>query len=569
MPIYILASDTLKQHLNEGTPEGSRTVCSKLIDFIIVKNLDVLIVEETKKALKSSGILSDDDSRNYFNDLKKLGINTYPSPLYGKKTIDKIQARYEERYGSGMLENETICIILCSIMQNNDVFIITKERFDDYNKLFDFCQENQLPRKLEISSTITIITPEKLVQRIKEEPFPPGIKPEGNNSIETGKKTNNPKNTRRNFLNYFSLGLVGGLASALVPTKLQSPENLKIGWKIYWVMPSFLNKSNDDLENTILWSAPDRISEKILNFTDNNFYIEVDRDSSIKTNNILRGIEEGHYKCGYSGAYYGEKNRILYFSCAIPFGLNPQEQNAWLYHKKEKNKTISQWIYEQSDYNNIVVFPAGATGAQMGGWFKNKIKSLADLKNVTMRIPGLGEEVFRELDAETQESLTVSNRQYTIKEAIQQFKEPKGIFNAFEWIGPHDDLKLGLDKVANYYYYPGWWEPGTTFHMQINKEAWNSLPLLYQQAIKQACFETHMEMLSEYNQKNIIALKEISKDVEIIPFGDEIVIAAREETEKLLIKYTNAPKFKEVYDEWKDFQDTIKWIDDPENFRNQ
>lgn len=129
-----------------------------------------------------------------------------------------------------------------------------------------------------------------------------------------------------------------------------------------------------------------------------------------------------------------------------------------------------------------------------------------------------------------------------------------------EWIGPHDDFELGLHTVAKYYYYPGWWEPSTTFDLQINRSSYNKLPEHYQHILKAVCWETYLETIAEYDRKNSKALIEIKKyGTELRRFPDDVLKNAEQETEKLLTERSNyIPIFKEVYEEWKEFKKNIQ-----------
>ena len=131
-----------------------------------------------------------------------------------------------------------------------------------------------------------------------------------------------------------------------------------------------------------------------------------------------------------------------------------------------------------------------------------------------------------------------------------------------EWTSPYDDLQLGLNKAAKFYYHPGWWEPSTTFDVNVNMDAWDKLPSNYQKIFKLACSETYTTILSDYDQKNSLALEQIpSKGVELIKFNDDVMKAAEKETKDLLDFYAGQDRvFKEVYEEWINFKDRIrKW----------
>ncbi|MBH8555519.1 ABC transporter substrate-binding protein [Nostocaceae cyanobacterium CENA357] len=348
---------------------------------------------------------------------------------------------------------------------------------------------------------------------------------------------------------------------AFIPTVLgTSLVTASGGWlagqnhpRITWKMVSVLG---DNTKNLILYKAPQMICDRIAQMTDGYFTIELDRTGN--TEEILKKVSDGNIECGYSGVYYNsEKYRVLFFGCAIPFGLNPQEQNAWLYYKKDpKNQwTFMQEIYSKLDLN-VIPFPAGATGAQMGGWFNKEIKSIADFDGITMRIPGLGAEVLQKFGV-------VSDKQLGFPIPIDQIadKVRDSTLNAAEWIGPYDDFQLGLHNVLPYYYYPGWWEPGTTYDVQVNTGVWKSLPEKYQEIFKAVCLETHIKILAEYDQKNSEKLQQLieSRSIKLRPFNDEILQEAKKQTDILLKLYADKNKlFGEVYTEWSKFKFMIK-----------
>jgi len=172
-----------------------------------------------------------------------------------------------------------------------------------------------------------------------------------------------------------------------------------------------------------------------------------------------------------------------------------------------------------------------------------------------MRIPGLGADVWQKLGMTTQEQL---GQPILIDEAIKRLKD--GLFFAVEWTSPYDDIQLGLNEAAKFYYYPGWWEPSTTFDVQVNIDYWNKLPDSYQEIFQLACHETYISILTEYDYKNSLVLKEIpKKGVEMIRFNNDVLKAAEEQTKVLLELYAEQdPVFKEVYDEWRNFKDKIR-----------
>ena len=173
-----------------------------------------------------------------------------------------------------------------------------------------------------------------------------------------------------------------------------------------------------------------------------------------------------------------------------------------------------------ADKFNVIQFPAGNTGAQMGGWYNKEINTAADLQGLKMRIPGLGGQVMDKLGATVQ---VLPGGE--IFQALQT-----GAIDATEWVGPYDDQKMGFHTVSQYYYYPGWWEPGPTLEVQINLNEWNQLPEEYQAAVEAAAVEANMGMMARYDAKNVEALRVIQEesDVELRPFSNEVLDAARE-----------------------------------------
>jgi TRAP-type mannitol/chloroaromatic compound transport system substrate-binding protein len=385
-----------------------------------------------------------------------------------------------------------------------------------------------------------------------------------NPGSEKNSKPQSTVTTRRKVITYPSFvaaGLVGGLfldnAISKVLNKSQSPQPDDANQfpSISWEMQTFLS---ENVRQTILYNAPQQVCDRVRKMTQDRFNITLKRNG--KTEEILKKVSAGTIQCGYSGIYYNTaKYKPLFFGCAIPFGLSLQEQTAWLHYKKNPNDkfTFIQSIYKEKLGLNVIPFPAGATGGQMGGWFKKKINSLGDLKdqNKIMRIPGLGANVWQRLGITTHEQLV---NPVSVDEAIQKLKS--GDFFAVEWTSPYDDLQLGVNEAAKFYYYPGWWETSTTFDVQVNIDAWDKLPSHYQEIFKLACHETYTSILTEYDQKNSLALKEIPrKGVELLRFNDDVLKAAEDQTKALLDLYAQQDKvFKEVYDEWRSFKDRIR-----------
>lgn len=260
---------------------------------------------------------------------------------------------------------------------------------------------------------------------------------------------------------------------------------------------------------------------------------------------VLDAVQNGTVECGHTASYYYVgKNPALAFGTCVPFGLTAQQQNAWYYHGGGL-ETMHE-LY--SDFN-VISFPAGNSGAQMGGWFKQEIQSLSDLQGLKMRIPGLGGKVMSSLGVNVQ--VLPGGEIYLALE--------RGAIDAAEWVGPYDDLKLGLNKAASYYYYPGWWEPGSTFEIQINKSQWDRLPVEYQEILKNAARSANLNMLSQYDALNREALQTIvDGGTNLTAYPPEILQSAQTAAADYYAEESSkSPAFKKVYDQWNQFRGAV------------
>jgi len=172
-------------------------------------------------------------------------------------------------------------------------------------------------------------------------------------------------------------------------------------------------------------------------------------------------VKAGQYDMGHSASYYwkGKVPNTLFFT-SMPFGMTAQEQYAWFYHGD--GMELMQEVYAP---HNLLSFPGGNTGIQMGGWFRKEIKSLDDLKGLKMRIPGFAGEVFAEVGVNP--TNIAPGELYTALE--------RNTIDAVEWVGPALDLRLGFQQIADYYY-TGWHEPATELQFLVNKKVWEKLP---------------------------------------------------------------------------------------------
>ena len=194
-------------------------------------------------------------------------------------------------------------------------------------------------------------------------------------------------------------------------------------------------------------------------------------------------IEMAH-TCSY---YYWGKDPTFALGTAVPFGLNARLMNSWLY--EGGGNDLLNAFYAK---HNLYGMPGGNTGVQMGGWWRKEINSLADLQGVKMRIAGIAGKVVEKLGVVPQQIPGGD-----IYPALE-----RGTIDAAEWVGPYDDQKLGFNKVAPYYYYPGFWEGGPAIHFFVNLEKWNALPPEYQAILTNAAAYANTDMLAKYDALN-------------------------------------------------------------------
>jgi TRAP-type mannitol/chloroaromatic compound transport system substrate-binding protein len=202
---------------------------------------------------------------------------------------------------------------------------------------------------------------------------------------------------------------------------------------------------------------------------------------------------------------------------------------------------------------NIINLPGGNTGMQMGGWFREPVASLDDMRGLKMRIPGLGGQVMNEMGVNVQ--VLPGGEIYPSLE--------RGAIDATEWVGPYDDEKLGFHEIAQYYYYPGWWEPGPALTFYVNRDEWDDLPSNYQEALQSAAAEANMRMLASYDQKNPAALERLLEGgTQMRRFPDDVMRRAQEITTQLLEdQASGSPLYRKVYDAYRAArEDAYRWF---------
>ncbi len=256
-------------------------------------------------------------------------------------------------------------------------------------------------------------------------------------------------------------------------------------------------------------------------------------------------VSSGTAEIGNGASYYwAGKTPAAQFFSSVPFGMNAQQMNAWLI--AGGGKALWDEVYAPF---NLVSFPAGNTGVQMGGWFNREINSLADLKGLKMRIPGLGGKVLSKAGAT---AVNVAGGEiYTNLE--------RGVIDATEWIGPYHDYNMGFHKIAKYYYYPGWHEPGTTMETFINKDRLESLPADLQEILKTAIARQNMWTLCEFEAKNNTYLEKLVNEEGVVlrEFPTDVLNALRVLTGKVMEDITAADEISQkVYASYQAFRES-------------
>lgn len=260
-------------------------------------------------------------------------------------------------------------------------------------------------------------------------------------------------------------------------------------------------------------------------------------------------VSQGIVEIGHGAAYYwAGKSPATQFFTSIPFGMNAQQMNAWLF----SGGGLNLWEEVYAPFN-LIPMPAGNTGVQMGGWFNRELRSIKDIKGLKMRIPGLGGKVIAKAGGAA--VLSAGGEIYTSLE--------RGVIDATEWVGPYHDYLMGFHRAAKYYYYPGWHEPGSVLEVFINRKAFNGLPLDLQMILRAAAAKTNGWMLPEFESKNNTYLQKLIKEekVTLKKFPADILKSFKKYAEEVVGEITaEDPLSKRVYASFSSFhRDVSQW----------
>lgn len=348
---------------------------------------------------------------------------------------------------------------------------------------------------------------------------------------------NGKKENRRSFLKKAAVTSVA-TATALASTGPFVHAKKTYMWRMVTTWPPHF---------PVLGEGADLLAKWVEEMSDGRMKIQVYGGGElVPPLQAFDAVSQGMVEMGHGAAYYwAGKSPATQFFCAVPFGMNAQQMNAWFYGGDGLK------LYREVYANfNLIPFPAGNTGVQMGGWFNKKIDSITDFKGLKMRIPGLGGKVIAKAGASA--ILCAGGEIYTNLE--------RGVIDATEWVGPYHDYLMGFYKVAKYYYYPGWHEPGSVLELFVNKKAYESLPKDLQLIIDAAAAKTNVWMLSVFESKNNEYLNKMINEhgIKLMQFPDDVIIQLRKYAEEVIGEIVEKDATsKKVYDNFSRFKKNV------------
>lgn len=333
---------------------------------------------------------------------------------------------------------------------------------------------------------------------------------------------------RRSFFKKAGVTTVGAASATALAAPAIAQESPKITWRLTSSFPKALDT---------IYGAAETMADHVRAATGGNFDIQVFAGGEIIPGpQALDAAAEGTVEMCHTASYYfWGKDPTFQLGTATPFVLNARMQNAWFY-QGGGNDMMNEFYHTQGVHG----LPTGNTGAQMGGWFRKEINTVEDLQGLKFRLGGFAGTILSKLGVTPQ----------AVPPADIYSSLEKGTIDAAEWVGPYDDQKLGFNKVAKYYYYPGFWEGGACLHSFINKEKWDALPEHYQAVLSDACAYANGDMLAKYDVKNPAAVKELVADGAILrPFSQDILSAAYDAAQEVYEEFTGkSESFKKIYD---------------------
>jgi TRAP-type mannitol/chloroaromatic compound transport system substrate-binding protein len=346
---------------------------------------------------------------------------------------------------------------------------------------------------------------------------------------------------RRKFLKAASAGLAAGAVTMPTLSRAQQAALPDVKWRLASSFPKSLDT---------IYGAAEVMAKRVAACTGGKFQIQVFAAGEIvPAFGVVDAVQNGTIQANHTAPYYfWGKDPAFALDTAVPFSLNVRQTNAWQIFGGG-NELFAEFYKAY----NIHRVPAGNTGAQMGGWFRKEIKTVADLKGLKMRIGGMAGKIMEKLGVVPQ--LIPGGDIYPALE--------KGTIDAAEWVGPYDDEKLGFNKIAKNYYYPGFWEGGPQLVCMFNQGEWNKLPKEYQNIVEAACWEANTWMPAKYDAQNPAALKRlVAGGTKLHRFSNEILTAAYKASNEVYAEMSKqSPHFAKIYDNMVKFRaEQLLWF---------
>jgi len=333
-------------------------------------------------------------------------------------------------------------------------------------------------------------------------------------------------------------GIAGVLAAGAAPAVHAQAA-------VRWRLASSFPRSLD----TIFGSA-EKLSQTVKALSGGKFEISVHPAGELMPAfGVVDALQGDNIEMAQTAAYYFTgKDPAFAFSCAVPFGLTARQNTAWKLYGNG-GKLMDEFFAQY----NFKTASAGNTGTQMGGWYRKEIKTVNDLKGLKMRMGG---GVFGEGMAK----LGVVSQNLPAGDVYQALE--KGTLDAAEFVGPHDDQKLGFNKVAPFYYYPGWWEGGADLEFFINVKKYNALSAENKAILDAAMAVAATDMTAKYDTYNPIALKKlVAEKTQLKAFPKAVIDAGFKACMEVFAEHeAKSPVFKKIHQDMRAFQrDQILW----------
>ena len=351
---------------------------------------------------------------------------------------------------------------------------------------------------------------------------------------------------RRKFLK--TAGLGAAAASTLAaPAIAQSGE-------LHWRMTTSWPKSLDTL-----YGAAEYMCKRIGEMTGGKFQVRTFAGGEIVPGlQVADAVQNGTVEMGHTASYYYVgKDPCFAFDCALPFGLNSRQQQAWMIFGGGQ-KLVDEF-YKGYNIKSLI---AGNTGTQMGGWYRNEVKSVQDLKGLKFRIGGV-------MSGQVCTRLGIVPQQIAGGDIYPALE--KGTIDAAEWVGPYDDEKLGFYKIAKFYYAPGWWEVGPQLSAYVNTAKWEGLSAEYKAIVEAAAADANVWMMAKYDAENPVALRRLlAGGAKLRFFSQDIMAAALKASGDIYDELSEKnPTFKKMYESWRAFRaEDVAWFRVAENSIN-